>query len=116
MSNRYIYVITVFEKMETEFLGDSDFEVANIGCKVINGWYSDKETAESIVINNSTDICESCYKFAVIEKCSEGMYDFGRERTYYKYNQSKNTYEKMSLDEIPSLFNEITFSVSGIGM
>lgn len=112
-----IYVVSVFEKMSTKVMGESsDAVMPYIGCKVINGWYSSKEKAESILTNNTTDLWETCYHYGVIEECNEGMYDYGREKTYYKYNASSDSYEKMKKEDIPDVFYSITYSVSGIGM
>lgn len=94
----------------------SDELIADIGSYVVNGWYFDKEKAENIIINNVTDIWETCYDYAILEECNEGMYDFDRVKTYYKYNRKTDRYDKMSTDDIPKAFLCPTFSVSRIGM
>ena len=118
MNNNKIYVISVFEKMDTKAspLFQGDKLVADIGCSVVNGWYLKKEDAEHIIKNNITDIWETCYDYAVLEECNEGMYDFGRERTYYKYNTETHKYIEMDIKDIPEIFLSQTFSISNIGL
>lgn len=118
MTDKKIYIISVFEKMDTK---TSNFDpdgkpIADIGCCVVNGWYFKKEDAESVIENNFTDIWETCYNYAVLEECNEGMYDFDRERTYYKYNREIDGYEKMDMKDVPKAFLCPAYSISRIGM
>ena len=109
-----IYVVSVFTNMDVKESSFSEKGEPYIGSKVITGWYSNKEKAESVIVNNVADIWETCYHYAALEECNEGMYDYGREITYYKYNRDTKKYD--ILEDVPDAFKGIAFSVSGIGM
>lgn len=69
------------------------------------GWFEDYETAEEHVINNVTDICESYYNYAVIEKAYEGFYgtshSFDEEhgQVWFKYNEETGKCDKIEKPE-----------------
>lgn len=69
------------------------------------GWYADYETTEESVINNETDIWETYYNYAVIEKVYEGLYgtsySFTEEhgQVWFKYNEETGKYDNIEKPE-----------------
>lgn len=56
------------------------------------GWYSEFEDAYSSVSENCCDINETCYKYALIEECEEGLYNPANKRWWFEYNHEKDRY------------------------
>lgn len=56
------------------------------------GWYSEFKDAYSSVLGNSCDINETCYDYALIEECDEGLYKPANKRWWFKYNHEKDQY------------------------
>ena len=86
-----MWFITVFEKVEITELGWPDF-----GCQRTWGFYSDRETAVDALHENWTDMWETCYHYAVIEKYEEGIsgYEFG-SRQWFKFDEEREGYFEM---------------------
>lgn len=88
MEKQKIYTILTFESLEQ----DPITKAPELGSERLVGWYSDFETAEATVRNNSCDINETCYKYALIEECTEGLYQYARHRWLYEYDNVTDTY------------------------
>ena len=85
-----VYIITCFEKLEKDKNGWPDF-----GGMAFMGLYREKEIAfENVKINNC-DIAERCYKYAVIEEVTPGLYQYPRPRWFFKYNFKEDIFEKI---------------------
>ncbi|MED2737382.1 hypothetical protein [Bacillus toyonensis] len=81
----------------------------NFGYKRVVGAFSDIDEARKAVVNNSCDICEQTYKYALIEEVEIGLYpDVLLQELYRTDNMMKKildkefynanlTYEKMDI-------------------
>ena len=58
------------------------------------GYFSSFEDAENVVINNITDLYESCFNYVVIENIPEGLYKTDLNPHWYKYNSETDKYDK----------------------
>ena len=109
----YIYLITTFEKMN----GKCEYGYLDVGDRRSVGWFPTFKGAERRVKNNTGDLWETCYDYAVIERIPFGLYpeigDPNTERWYYKYNVETNKYELM--DEVPKDFAHYMFVLGEIG-
>ena len=83
-----MWFITVFEKIEYDDRGWPEF-----GCQRTWGFYSECETAAQALRENRTDMWETCYDYAVIEKYDEGIsgYEFG-SRLWFKFDEERKGY------------------------
>lgn len=77
---KHIYTITTM----------SDLKSLDYRCV---GFFYDFEMAQEAVINNSCDIHEMTYDYAIIEEVAEGIYATTFNIHYYKYNHSTQKYE-----------------------
>ena len=100
-----MYFITVIENIDY----DADPLYATKGDQRCMGYVETFEKAEEIVTNNSYDIHECSYDYAVIEKIGPGIHYPAFERQFYKYNYEKGTYER--IEEPPSVKQIINFSI-----
>ena len=78
-----IYAITCMTRLEQN-LGWPDF-----GSVAFIGYYEDKETAFDAVKNNSCDIAEKVYRYAVVEEIPPGLYAYPRPRWFFKYDADR---------------------------
>ena len=53
------------------------------------GVFENEEDAVHVVENNVTDIQETCYGYAVVEKYTAGLYPFMRDFKLYKWDGEK---------------------------
>lgn len=85
-----IYTIMVM----TNLTYDEQIKGPEFGSERLVGWYSDFENAYSSVSANNCDINETCYKYALIEECREGLYKPAtpNKRWWFEYNREKNSY------------------------
>ncbi len=83
-----MWFITVFEKVKPGKFGWPDF-----GCSRTWGFYSERETAVQALHENWTDMWETCYDYAVIEKYAEGIshYEFD-SRKWFKFDWEREGY------------------------
>lgn len=65
------------------------------------GFYQKFEDAYNAVINNSCDIFEHTYSYAMIEELSEGLYPINNGRFLFKWNHDLNQY--WSCEEIEEM-------------
>ena len=99
-----IYLLTVFEKNGNTL---NKYKEKNFGCKDTIGFFHEFETAEDVVINNITDIWETCFNYASISEVYPGIYGMFEvlKINYYKYNIELNKYEPT--DEIITKHSKI---------
>ncbi len=97
-----IYVITMCEKLEK----DEETGFPSFGSRFVPGWFANKDTAFDAVKQNASDINETCYDYAVIERIKEGLYSpaFKGERWIFKYNRETDTYEEIQEPDFLSHF------------
>ena len=72
MDTEYIYIVSVSE--------NENFEKRD---RV--GWFNDENTALDAVKQNKTDIWETCYTYAMIEKVRHGLYPTCEKVWAFKY-------------------------------
>lgn len=82
-----MYFITVFTKMEEDKLG-----WPNLGSQRTWGYYNMHEDAVRALHNNSTDMWEYCYDYALIEKIGPGICAYCEYRQWFKYDKEKDSY------------------------
>lgn len=95
-----IFNILVFEKLEPR----KDGLGADMGSERVWGFYHRFDWAEGAVINNVTDINETCYNYALIEEVEEGIATCAKNRWFYKFNKTTKKYEKI---EEPECFKRV---------
>ena len=83
-----MWFITVMEKVEQTKLGWPEF-----GCDRTWGFYSERETAVQALHENWTDMWETCYDYAVIEKYDEGISHCNFDsRQWFKFDEERGGY------------------------
>lgn len=88
-----IYVIMVCTKLEEGIYPDgkkSGFPKYGERCTV--GYYKSLADAENALATNATDMWETCYDYACIERVQEGLCRPGQLISWYKYNKEKDGY------------------------
>lgn len=83
-----MYFITCFQKYE-----QTKYGVPDIGNWRTFGYYNNRDVAIELVKKNCCDIQERCYKYAVIEKIDEGLYNPAEERVFFEWNEDKKQFE-----------------------
>ena len=83
-----IWMITTFTKVEA-----TDFSWPDFGYSNFIGWFSSERKAREFVINNTCDIWETIYDYALIEEWCEGYAGFAVNPYWYKYNKEIGKYE-----------------------
>ena len=99
-----MYFITVFEKIEP-----SETMFAEFGCKRTWGYYPEYEMAANTLRNNVTDLCEGCYKYAVIEKIGAGICAICEGRQWFVWDKEKHGYIEM--DEPECVKHLVNFAI-----
>ena len=89
-----MYFITVMER-----IGKTDLGWLDIGSQRCWGYFKDKEAAINTVVNNVTDLNETKYDCAVIEKIGEGISAVAEFEQWFKYNAKTNKYEEIEKPE-----------------
>ena len=84
-----IFTISVMEKIKPG-IGDT----TEYGHKSNIGWYFKKEDAILAVEQNTADIYEGAYNFAIIEEYEQGLYPIRISVQFFKSNPEINKYEK----------------------
>jgi hypothetical protein len=87
-----IYTISVFEGL------DEKHGIA--GSLRCFGYSKDFKYADESIRNNVTDLNETIYDYAVIEKVEEGLNPIAWDRWFYKYDRKKDIYEPIEEPEI----------------
>lgn len=83
-----IYTVMVM----TDLTINDKTEFPEFGSTYLAGWFSEFEDAYSSVTDNCCDINETCYDYALIEECKEGLCNPSSKRWLFKYNQKKDRY------------------------
>lgn len=99
------WFITVFEIVNKTECGYPD-----VGYERCWGFFSNKADALKVLHGNETDLYETVYRYAVLEKYYEGISNYAFERQFFEYNKERNGY--FEIDE-PDVFKH--FVGFGIG-
>lgn len=83
-----IYTVMVM----TDLTYDKQTKFPKFGSENLVGWYFEFDDAYSSVSGNCCDINETCYKYALIEECKEGLYNPASKRWWFEYNHEKDRY------------------------
>ena len=89
-----MWFITVFETREINELGFTDY-----GCQRCWGYYRDRETAVQALHENRTDMWETIYDYAVLEKIPEGLIPDPEEVQWFKFDRKRNGYFEIPMPE-----------------
>jgi len=68
------------------------------------GYYNSFKKANDIVCNNTCDLWETIYNYAVIECIPEGLYPIRYREFWYKYNEKENIYTLIEKPEELEIF------------
>lgn len=68
------------------------------------GYLDNYKDCKSVLQTNKCDLHEGCYDYAVIEDISEGIYQYAKQRWFFKYDPDKNGY--FEIDE-PECFKHL---------
>ena len=90
-----IYVIGCMIKLEP---------FGNFGHVAPMGFFTNKQDAFEAVVNNSCDINETIYDYAIIEEVQEGLYPCSTARWFFKFNRETKKYDFM---EEPKFMNHL---------
>ena len=82
-----MWFITVFEKCEFDDLGWPDY-----GSETTWGYYADQNKAVQALHGNWTDMWETCYNYAVLEKIGEGLIPDVEYIQLFKFDRERNGY------------------------
>lgn len=93
----------------TDLALDNNTKCPEFGSEMIVGWYSEFEDAYSAVSENRCDINETCYRYALIEECEEGLYNPANKRWWFEYKRDKDQY--MQIDEPDFIKNFCGFTI-----
>lgn len=94
----------VMEKMNC----DKRTKFPDFGSERLVGWYSDFETARSSVSENVCDINETCYDYALIEECEEGLYNPSSNRWWFQFNRETDSYVQINEPDFMKKFSGFT--------
>lgn len=89
-----MWFITVFERREINHLGWPEY-----GCKRTWGYYSNRETALQALNENWTDMWETCYHYAVLEKLGEGICPYLESVQWFKYDIERGGYFEIEIPD-----------------
>lgn len=88
-----IYTIYVCEKLEPliyESGKDSGFNDRGSDC--VMGFFTEYNDCVRALHTNACDMFETCYNYACVEECIEGIAEPGMTKQWFKYNKEKNGY------------------------
>ena len=100
---KQIYTIMTFSKLDCTPGGFPDFGSTNL-C----GWYHNKKIAWEAVTENTCDIWETCYDYALIEEVEEGLYPSSHTRWLFHYNGETGHYDEIDEPEFLQHFSGFT--------
>lgn len=89
-----IYIITVFEEFKPQ-----PHESTKTGCKDVVGFKHSFERADEVVRENTCDIHEDCYNYAVIEEVFPYLYPDSNRTWFYKFNKESGAYKPFDVPE-----------------
>jgi len=83
-----MYFITTFTQYTIDSRGFPD-----MGTLRTVGYYSSREQAFNVVLNNQCDLWETIYTYAVVEYIEPGLYPIAVDRWFFKWNINTMQYE-----------------------
>ena len=96
MEIKSYWFITVFDKIEP-----SDVFYVDFGDSRCWGFYSNRDSALKTLHNNSTDLFEGCYHFAVLEEYYEGISNENMAgRQFFEYDKDKHLYYRYQYGDV----------------
>ena len=98
-----MWFITVFETHEINELGWPEY-----GCQRCWGYYSDRDRALQALHENRTDMWETIYDYAVLEKIPEGLIPDPEEVQWFKFDMKRNGYFEISMPEGENAYSSFT--------
>jgi hypothetical protein len=98
-----MWFITVFETREINELGWTEY-----GCQRCWGYYSDHDKALSALHENRTDMWETIYDYAVLEKIPEGLIPDPEEVQWFKFDMKRNGYFEIPMPEGENGYSSFT--------
>ena len=101
-----MYFITGLQKIEKD---EEDW--LDTGASRTFGYYSDLEIAKEQVRKNACDIRECLYRYVLIEKIEEGLYQCCSKRNRWLYEFNENTEEYEPIEEPESMKGTCNFSI-----
>ena len=75
------------------------------------GYFWDKESAMDAVHRNATDMRETIYPYAIIERLNQGIFPVPKEREWFGWEEEKDGFYKIATPECAKYFPD-GFSVS----
>jgi hypothetical protein len=107
-----IYMIATIKDIESKFSAkmNGNFGLAEVfGTRTI-GYATSLDEAKKWVENNSGDMHEDCYKFAVIEDIAPGIYSSTESTsTWYKWSNSQDKY--LPIDKPAQVRDFVSFTL-----
>ena len=87
--NRWqMYFITVFHQATI----DAQTKSLDLGMSRTVGFFDSLDNANVVLKENTYDVHETIYHYAVVEQIEMGVYPIAKERWFYKYDKEKNGY------------------------
>lgn len=86
-----MYFITLFTKYEIDHHGFPDF-----GDMRTIGYYSSRDKAIHMILNNHGDLWETIYTYAVVEYIEPGLYPIAADQQFFKWNMDTMQYQSTS--------------------
>lgn len=87
---------------------DEKIKFPEFGPSRLVGWHSEFEDVYSSVSGNYCDINETCYKYALIEECEEGLYNLANKRWWFEYDREKDRYFQINEPDFIKEFCKFT--------
>lgn len=79
----------------TDLTYDDRTKFPEFGATRLVGWYYKFDDAYSSVLKNNCDINETCYQYALIEECEEGIYHPAMKRWWLGTIKGKDNMKKL---------------------
>ena len=88
-----IYAIMTCTKLEEDIYPTGKMSgFSDYGAFRTVGYFASLDDAKTALLHNSTDLWETCYDYACIEKVEEGLANPGELVGWYKYDREKDGY------------------------
>jgi hypothetical protein len=97
-----MYFITTFTQYTMDSRGSPDF-----GDTRTVGYYSSREQAFNVVLNNQCDLWETIYTYVVVEYIEPGLYPIAVDRWFFKWNMDTMRY--VPTGGLPTHFGNYAF-------
>lgn len=117
-----LYTVSVFDKinfldkitqerwMEMRIIELETFWKNHFGDIWTCGTFLSEEDAINVIENNTTDIQESCYKYAIMEEYQLGLYPHLIKAKLFIWNKENKKFEPYNHDFLSAGFQGFTFS------